>query len=226
MKHLFVAVFGLVLGIAAALATLYYNPLTGRHEAAATDGAERVFRYALPDKVLELEVGQDASLLGDNEAGGVLWEETVTRAAAFALELNDDTGQPTAIASRLLAPSADSDLLLRGLLVNEYTLLTVPGDGTLFVRAEANVWPFVKETAPAWYFGRPWRGPSDYSPTVGPDPLGDAVVVGLSGTFSGLASTASERYSLTTLDRDRRFAAARGELRVLMPGSRVAVQAE
>ena len=160
MKHLLVVLLGLVLGAAAASAVLYYNPLAAQ-SAPQPNPTDRVLHYTLPDQVLELAVGEDARLFGQDLGKDRLWEETIDRTAVLGLVLNDAANQPAAIASRLMATSADTDLLLRGVLLDDHWLVTLPGEGTLFVRAESNAWPFLKETlVPVWYLARPWQGPA------------------------------------------------------------------
>lgn len=224
MKHLFVALVGLALGACAALAVLYYNPLSVE-AAGALAGADRVFRYSLPGSVLELALGEDARWLGAAPGGDALWEETIDRSAVLGLVLEDASGTPSAIASRLLAPSIETDLLLRGVLVADHWLVTVPGEGTLFLRADSNAWPFLKEAlVPAWLFDRPWQGPTEYWPTVGPGPDSSGIVVGVTGGFDGSEGQVVERYELTALDPRRAVAAATGELHVRLTGPQVAVQ--
>lgn len=224
MKYLLVAIVGLLLGAAAACAVLYFNPLaTGG--ASPPSGAERVLRYSLPDDVLEFAVGEDARLFGHNTGDDTLWEETIGRTAVLGLTLHDASGQPAALASRLMSTSAQSDLLLRGLLVSDHWLVTIPNEGTLFVRAESNAWPFLKERLlPVWYFDQPWDGPAEYWPTVGPgkDDRGD--VVGVAGSFRGSAGSAVERYEVTALDPARKMALAVGEIHLSLPGPQVAAQ--
>jgi hypothetical protein len=145
----------------------------------------------------------------------------------LALVLNDASGQPAALASRLLSTSAETDLLLRGVLVSDVWLVTIPNEGTLFVHADSNAWPFLKETLlPVWYLDRPWNGPAEYWPTVGPGADDSADVVGIAGSFDGSAGTAVERYEITALDPARKLALAKGELHLNMPGPQVAVQAQ
>jgi hypothetical protein len=177
MKYLFVMIFGVLLGAAVAGAVLYYNPLTestGPEPAAA----DRALHYDLPAQVLGVALGERALLptLGSRDSG--LWEDTIDRTALVGLVLQDDANRPVAVASRLLAGSARTDLLLRGVVLSDYWLLTIPDEGTLFVRVDTNVWPFLKQTLlPVWFFDRPWQGPVEYRPTAGPGAQNTAIVI-------------------------------------------------
>jgi hypothetical protein len=124
-----------------------------------------------------------------------------------------------------LSTSADTDLLLRGVLVSDHWLVTVPGEGTLFVAADSNACPFLKETLlPVWYLARPWNGPAEYWPTVGPGADDSGRVVGVTGLYRGSEGSAVERYEVTTLDPARDVALAKGELHLNLPGPQVAAQ--
>ena len=211
MKHLLVTVVGIVLGAAAGLAVLYFNPLTTVPESQDT-AADRTLRYELPAQTLAFIHGERALLPGVAAGGEQFWEETISRAALLALSLNDADGAPAAAASRLLQGSSDTDLLLTGVVVNDFWLLTMPGEGSLFLQVDTNLWPFLKSAfIPTWYFGQPWQGPSEYAPTVGPGPA-RAIVVGATGRYATLEGHAAEQYRLTTLDRDRQKVALAGEL--------------
>lgn len=223
MKYLFVVIVGLLLGAAAAGAVLYVNPLSQK-SAAEPNATDRVLHYSLPDQVLEFAVGEDARLFGQKPGEDGLWEETIARTAVLGLVMNDDENRPAAIASRLMSTSADTDLLLRGVLVDDHWLVTIPGEGTVFVRAESNAWPFLKDMlVPVWYLDRPWQGPADYWPTVGP---GDesGIALGISGTLRGSEGSVVERYEISTLDPQRDMAIAKAELHLSLPGPRVAAQ--
>jgi hypothetical protein len=222
MRYLFVAIIGLLFGVAAAGAVLYYNPLA--EKSAPMPGATaRVLHYSLPDQVLEFAVGEDAKLLGQDAGDDSLWEETIDRSAVLGLVLNDGSNQPAAIASRLLSTSPDTDLLLNGVLVSDDWLVTIPGEGTLYVHADSNAWPFLKRTlVPVWYLDQPWSGPAEYWPTVGPGTDDSAQVVGLTGAFRGSEGSAVERYEITALDPARNVALANGELYLNLPGPQVA----
>jgi hypothetical protein len=223
MKYLFVVIVGLVLGAAAAGALLYVNPLSQK-SAAEPSAADRVLHYSLPDQVLEFAVGEDARLFGQPTGEDSLWEETIDRTAVLGLVLNDGDNRPAAIASRLMSTSADTDLLLRGVLVDDFWLVTMPNEGTVFVRAESNAWPFLRETlVPVWYLDRPWNGPADYWPTIGPA-ADSGIALGISGALRGSEGTAVEHYEIATLDPQRDAAIAKAELHLNLPGPRVAAQ--
>jgi len=182
-------------------------------------------RYSLPDQVLAAAVGEGAMLGSQTNGVGSLWEETINRTAVLGLVLTDESGQPAAIASRLMAGSPTTDLLLTGVVLSDYWLVTLPGQGTLFVRSDSNVWPFLKEALlPVWLLDRPWRGPTEYRPTVGPNAGNTASVLGVAGVFEGKAGSAVERYDVTALSPAQNSAAAVGELFVHLPEQQVAQQ--
>lgn len=200
MKYLAVSLFGILLGAAAACVGLYYNPLTAR-QTRLNDGAGKALHYALPDDALRFAAGQRLLLPVKRQGEDSLWEETINRSALLAIVLRDDDGTPAAVATRLMAASSDTDLLLKGAIVNDYWLLTLPGEGTVFLHADTNLWPFLKNTLlPVWYLGRPWNGPTDLQPTMGPGPDGMGVALGGTGRFTSADGTAVESYTLTDLD--------------------------
>lgn len=224
MKYLLVAIVGLVLGAAAAGAVLYFNPFA-EQSAPPPNPAARVLNYSLPGHVLELSLGEDARLFGQDAGDDSLWEETIDRAAVLGLVLSDGESRPAAIASRLLTASDETDLLLRGMLVADHWLVTIPGEGTLFVHASSNAWPFLKETlVPVWYFDRPLERPAEYWPTVGPLDDDRAWVLGLTGSLRGNEGSAVERYELDALDPKRRLALAKGEIHLSLTRPQVAAE--
>jgi hypothetical protein len=224
MKYLFVAFLGLLIGATLAGTALYYNPFSVHTGASPTTG-DRLLKYSLPDQVLTAAVGEDALLAHRSPGVEGLWEETIDRAAVIGLVLTDESGQPAAIASRLMAASPSTDLLLTGVVLNDYWLVTLPGQGTLFVRSDSNVWPFLKETLlPVWLFDRPWRGPLEYRPTVGPNAGNTGSVLGVTGAFEGKSGSAVERYDVTAFGSAQNSTAAVGELFLHLPEQQVAQQ--
>ena len=121
-----------------------------------------------------------------------------------------------------MATSADTILLLRGVLLDDYWLVTTPREGTLFVRAESNAWPFLKETlVPVWFstaMERPGRILADGSP--GEE---SGVAIGITGRFAA-ARQAVEHYEISALDRQRdSHSRPRSSIESAGPAGRVAV---
>ena len=168
MRYVIVALLGVFLGAAAAGVALYYNPLTAR-ETPPFSTADRSLHYGLPEDALRFIAGERVALPRWPQGASSFWEETINGSALLAVVLRDEGGAPTAVATRLISASADTDLLLKGALANDYWLVTFPDEGTLFLRADTNLWPFLRDTLiPVWYFGRPWSGPTEVHPTAGP----------------------------------------------------------
>jgi hypothetical protein len=219
-----VALVGFLIGAAAGGGVIYYNPLT-QTSSPVPEVSDRSLHYDLPGEVLGFKLGVRALPPGAAHVDNGFWEETIARTALLGVVLSDTDDRPVAVASRLIAGSPSTDFLVSGVRLSDYWLLTFPGEGALFLRAETNVWPFLKETMlPVWYFGRPWGGPTDYRPTAGPDASGAAVVVGATGRFAGRAGTAFEQYRLTDLDPASRSIAAVGELHLRVGEPQVAQQ--
>lgn len=201
MKYLLTILLGFVLGTAAAVAALYYNPLTQRSGPPPADG-DTLLNYGSPvSGELAFTHGHLSRLPANPPGVTDLWEATINKSALGVIVLRGDDGVPAAIASRVSYPSEDTDFLLDGAVVNDDWLVSVPGQGSLFITAQNNWWPLLEEAViPVWYLGRPWKGPALYEPTVGPGVGGQAVVRGASGVFAGRRGSAAERYQMEDFD--------------------------
>ena len=106
-------------------------------------------------------------------------------------------------------------------------LVTISGEGSFFIRADSNLWPFLKETLiPVWYLDRPWQGPRNYRPTAGPGEGGSAIVAGATGRFANLEGTAVESYELSGFDKIRGPGDLTARLFVSLPGKATSLAAE
>jgi hypothetical protein len=197
MKYLAIALLGLLLGAAAAGVILYFNPFTAER-APVTDHYDGAWHYGLPQDALTFVRGEGTYLPDELALTGEFWEKSIRRSALLGLSLRDAQGNPSALASRLLAGSSETDLLLRGLLVADHWLITVPGEGSIFVRAQSNVWPLLKDTViPIRYLGRPWKGPIELEPTAGPSSTRAGAALGATGSFASLRGEAADKFRLT-----------------------------
>lgn len=200
MKYFLTWFGGIVLGVAAALAALYYNPLTSGGGTAPNVASTLTLSYGFPEpNVLALSHNEQLKLAPIPEEIPLLWESGIDGTALSVLALADSEGQTMAVASRVSVPSLRTNLLLEGILVDDYWLITVADEGSLFVRAQSNYWPLFKETVVlVGYLRRPWSGPRRYAPTAGPRAGRFAEVIGATGRFAGRDGTAQE---FLTLDR-------------------------
>jgi hypothetical protein len=217
MKYLFAAFAGLVLGAAIGASALYYNPLT-RREASSLDNPDFTLRYSLPqDDLIALTHSERVPLPFKPQGVGKLWESAISGAALGVLALEEPESDRVAFATRLSIPSRATDLLLRGALVDDYWLVTVPGGGSVFVQDRNNLWPAVRENVlPVSLLGRPWRGPSAYRTSVGPGADKAGVAVGATGRFGGMQGSAAERYRLQRYSRAHGAEELDGELALRM----------
>lgn len=201
MKYLLTALLGFLLGAAAAVAALYYDPFTQGGGPVPADG-DTLLTYASPvSSALAFTHGRLSRLPANPPGVADLWEATINKSALAIVVLRGDDGTSAAIGSRLSYPSEDTDFLLNGVLLNDDWLVSVPGRGSLFITAQSNWWPLLKDAViPVWYLGRPWRGPAVYEPTVGPGVGNQAIVRGASGEFAGRQGSAAERYQMEDFD--------------------------
>jgi hypothetical protein len=219
MKYFLAWLVGALLGAGAALAALYFNPLT-QAGGQRPLGDPWTLTYDFPG-------GSMLALTHDGQLGlphipadiPPLWEAAIDHVALSVLRLEDANGGPSGLASRVSVLSQDTDFLLRGFVVSDYWLITVPGQGTLYLESENNLWPFLKDTLiPVKYLQREWRGPVSYSATVGPRFGSAAEIFGVSGEFAGARGSAREIFDLDRFSAAHGIEALRGTLALELEG--------
>lgn len=201
MKLFWTLFAGFLLGAALALTALYFNPMI-EEGGTPPEVGDTILHYASPVNGELLFTQGGLSRLPMKPVGVVnLWESTIVKSALAVIVLRDAEGAPTAIASRVSYPSEDTELLFSGALLKDAWLVSMPGRGSLYVNAESNWWPLLKDALiPVWYLGRQWQGPAVYEPTIGPAPGRRAVVAGATGVFSDRRGTGAERYRIGGFD--------------------------
>jgi hypothetical protein len=201
MKYLLTGILGFLVGAAAAMAALYFNPLTDGAGPLPAEG-DSTYSYASPvTSELVFTHGGLSRLPSSPSEVPYLWEATINKTALSVLVLKGADGSASGVASRVSYPDEDTELLATGALLNDDWTVSFPGQGSLFVTARSNWWPLLKEAViPVWYLGQLWPGPEVYTPTVGPGPDGRAVVRGASGRFAGQTGSAAERYQIEEFD--------------------------
>lgn len=214
MKYLWSWIAGCVLGAIAGVAVLIVNPLT-RSDGGEVPAPDLVYRHALPDSYALFTHGSDLPASRLPPEVDELWEKSVARSAIAVLGLSDEHGAPAAIASRLAWPSKRTEMLSRGVIADDAWLLTTPGQGSLFVIAESNVWPALADTlVRTRLLGRDFDGPREYRTTRGPANLRTARVRGATLAFAGVTGVAAEHWRIETFDAARGLEGVSGELRI------------
>lgn len=214
MKYLLAIVVGIVAGAALALGALYVNPLAAGQGRPPPPGSW-TFRYAYPDggSLLLTHRGMRGLPL---QPSGVpqLWERAIDDSVLNVLSLQGADGAPDAFATRFGKPSRETDLLLNGAIVDDYWLVTVPGQGSFFVHGDDNFWPLLKDMLIPRLLGKTGRAAASYEPTVGPAAASRAVVFGVGGRFAAMRGAATESYGSIAVDEHARLQRLHGELHV------------
>ena len=201
MKYLAALALGLIVGVAALFALLYFNPLTTNNRLSplsVSDNQVITFNYSA--------VATDALVYTNDGESQVpphptkvlqLWEPTVRRTAAMAMVLRDSRGQPAAIGIKFSSDSESTRVLNGEAIADSVWHVYAPGQGSLFVEQQENYWNYVRDIViPArWSSGNNWRGNWNGSITSGPGALGTSRVVGGSGIFAGLETDGVESLS-------------------------------
>lgn len=198
IRYVIALLVGIVVGAAAFVAVIYFNPLAARpslsplavsdldlvtldFSAVATDslvytndGESRVQPY--PAKVLQL------------------WEAPIRHSTAMATVLHGSFDQAVGIGIKFSSESESTSLLNGQAMVDSVWHLYLPGRGSVFVQERENYWGYLREiVVPAyWNSSNSWRGIWNGTVTAGPGALGTARVVGGSGEFAGLQSDGVE----------------------------------
>ena len=195
-------IFGFAVGFVLAVIGMYCNPFT-TDAGEADDLNARALHYSSPFTAgLTMTHNGQSRLPLRPTTIPELWENAIKNAMLSVVVLRDDGNQPVGIASRVSQLSERTDMLSRGVLVDDDWLVTIMGEGSFFIRANNNLWPFLKETLiPVWYLDWPWYGPKNYRPTVGPSAEGFALVTGGTGAFDGVRGTAIEDYKIDDFDK-------------------------
>ena len=202
MKYFFTTVLGFLLGCSLVLVGLYLNPFTADSGEITAVNA-RVFSYRLPfTEGLAVTHNGQSRLPMRPETIPELWENTIKDSMLSVVVLHDENDEPVGIGSRMSQFSESTEILTRGVLIDDDWLVTILDEGSFFIRADSNLWPFLKETLiPVWYLDRPWEGPRNYRPTAGPSEDGAAIVAGGTGSFADFHGTAVESYQVSSFDK-------------------------
>lgn len=212
MKYVLAGLAGLIVGALAAAAVVYLNPLTANRAAPAEAAGSWQLAYSLPEPGV-LTHTHGGWLPSPLAPPGVpeLWEETIRSSALTSVRLLDTRDGSPAWATRISVPSTKTNLILNGLVVGDYWLVSKPGAGSLYLSAYTNLWPAVKDTyLRVDVLRRPWRGGAAYSPTL--RTAGSPALLGATGRFAGIEGEGLETFEIDGYDAAAGLASVDGRL--------------
>jgi hypothetical protein len=223
MRYLVSLVAGIVVGVAAFLALLYYNPLNAQNKLSPLSvSANNVitFNYSTVATDMLVYTNDGESQVSPHPAKVLqLWEPTVRLTDAMATVLFDSRNQPAAFGVKFSSESERTRILNSEVLVDSVWHIYAPGQGSLFVEQQENLWNYMSEIVlPAyWSSADNWRGTWTGSVTTGPGALDTARVVGGSGAFAGLEVDGVESLNAKAYSVADGPVAIDGELAIELP---------
>ena len=200
-KHLIALIAGIMLGAAAAVALLFYNPLATENGLSPVTVSERDtislgYSAVAKDSILYTNDGE-SRVYPSPESVQQLWEAPIRRTSVQVTMLTDSRDNPAGIGVKFMSESERTRLINGEALLDSAWHIHLPGRGSLFVEQTENYWNYLRHIVVPAYLssGDNWRGTWIGSITAGPGSLGTALVSGGSGEFAGLESEADESMS-------------------------------
>ena len=198
IKYVAGLLLGIVLGVLAAGALLYFNPLAARNPLSPLSVSN--------NEILSLgysSVPTDSIVYTNNGESRVqphpekireLWEAPIRRSEVLVTVLKDSRNNPAGIGIKFSSDSERTRLINGEALVDSAWHIHLVERGSLFVEQTENYWNFLRKIVlPAhWSSANHWKGMWNGNMTVGPGALGTAAVTGGTGEFKGLESEAVE----------------------------------
>ena len=208
MRLLVVWILGFALGISSGAAVLYFNPLAARARAVvALDEPQRLHYSVAGPAALALTHGMPLEQGIHPASMPTLFEAALAKAALGVFVIEDDSGVPVALASRLVKLSSKTNLVTRGLVLDENWLVTFPGSGSYFIESNSNLWSVLRDTViDVGLFQQAWSDRRDYRVTVGPSLTGSATVTGATGVYRDAVGNAVDTIEVDGFERLDRWA--------------------
>lgn len=189
---------GIVLGVVAAAALLYFNPLAAKNPLSplsVTNNNIISLGYSgVPTDSIVFTNNGESRVQPHPEKVRELWEAPIRLTEVLVTVLADSRNNPTGIGIKYSSDSEDTRLINGEALVNSAWHIHLVERGSLFVEQTENYWNFLRKIVlPAyWSSSNHWKGVWNGNMTVGPGALGTAAVTGGTGEFAGLESEAVE----------------------------------
>lgn len=232
MKYLISLLVGMLVGAAAFLVFLYFNPLTTANKLSPLSVSDNDlmslnFSVVAGDALLYTNDGE--SQVAPHPAKVLqLWELPIRRTDALVISLSDSRSQSVGLGIKFSSDSESSNILNGQAIVDSVWHIYLPGRGSLFVKQSENYWSYLRNVVvPAqWSSGDSWRGIWNGNTTAGPGALGTASVIGGSGEFAGLKTEAVESLAAKAYTVAAGPVAMDGELLIELPRPAAAIAAD
>lgn len=189
------ALLGFLVGIAAGILLLLYNPLSPPPESnLIRSGGSEAYRYT-PSEVRGMDLS--AKGLMNGERLGLVEHDFsspgISHSIAAVLVLRDANGDYAALATKLAAFSADSSVLRGDVGINSYWNIFWPNRGSVFLAGYENRWPMIRDRFVAAIRGDvPGPGSQEYILTAKSDRHEAARAFGGSGRYRDTKGTFQE----------------------------------
>ncbi len=225
MKYLISFIVGMVLGVAAFLALLYYNPMTSQNKLSplsVSDNDVITYNYSAVATDALVFTNDGESMVAPYPSKVLqLWEPTVRLTDTMATVLRDSRNQPAAIGIKFSSRSESTNILNGEAIIDSAWHIYIPGQGSLFVEQRENYWSYLREIViPAYRSsGDNWRGNWNGTITSGPGALGTARVFGGSGNFLNLEIDGVESLSAKAFSVNHGPVAVDGKLAIELPAA-------
>ena len=225
MKYVIVFVLGIVAGLVAFVALMYYNPFSGTPSISPLAvGSQQTLNLnytVVPTESLLYTNDGESTSAPHPEKTAELWEATVRNTRVSVVQLDNSRGEPSGIGIKFSSDSEATRLLNSEALVDSAWHIYLPGRGTLFVGQKENYWTYIRDIvlAAKWNSADSWRGNWNRVMTIGPNALGTGRVFGGAGEFAGTESEAVESLNATAYSASAGPVAMEGHLLIALPDS-------
>lgn len=223
MKYVIALFLGLITGVAAAIALVYFNPFLAQQSLSPLSVSERQqftlnYSAVATDAIVFTNDG-DERMHPHPVKVLQLWEKPIRLTDTLVTVLRDSRNEPTGIGIKFSSQSEDTRLLNGEALVDSAWYVFLPGRGSLLIEQTENYWPYLRDIViPAhWSSGDSWRGNWFGIMTSGPGALGTARVHGGSGEFEGFESEAIETFAARAYSTEIGPVAIEGQLTIEIP---------
>ena len=232
MKYFLSLLVGMLVGAAAFVLLLFYNPLS-RHDSlsplSVTDNELISLNYSAvaADALLYTNDG-DSRVAPQPPKTLQLWEPPIQHTEAIVTVLTDSRNQHAGIGIKISSDSERTRLLNGQVLVDSVWHIYIPGRGSLFIEQSENHWDYLRNIViPAhWSASDSWRGIWNGNISAGPGALGTARVVGGGGIFADLETEGIESLAAKAYTVDAGPVAVSGELVIELPRPATAIAAD